>query len=117
MRKKKQDNYLDYIPAINTKHSWDVNENGTVTIHIEHKTIYDKIAQKLFKRPPVSNIDLDEIGSFIWKQIDGKKDIGKLGELMKATYGDKAEPLYERLSTYVKILYNNEFITYIKKDV
>ena len=49
MAKKKQQNYLDYVPAISDKHTWSV-EDGKVTIHMEHRGFYAWIAQKFFSR-------------------------------------------------------------------
>ena len=70
---------------------------------MENKGFYNWLAQKLFKRPRFSYIDLDEFGSFVWKQMDGKRTI----------YGDRAEPVVERLVKYFQILYRNHFIGYV----
>lgn len=115
MAKKQSENYLDYIPVYHPRNTWD-EKDGKVTIHMVHKGIYDKIAQKVFHKPRVSNIDLDEYGSFLWLQIDGVKTIGQLAEEMKARYGEKAEPLYDRLVHYMQILRNNNFILLKGKD-
>ena len=55
-----------------------------------------------------------ELGSFIWQQIDGEKSILQIGELVQEAFGEKAEPLYERLAQYMKILYGKGFITFCK---
>ena len=104
-------NYLDYIPVISEKNTWS-EENGTVTIHMVHRGFYAAIAQKFFKRPRVSHIALDEMGSFIFPLIDGMRTVGDIAELVKAEFGEAAEPLYDRLVQYMKILHNNGFIRY-----
>ena len=113
---KKQENYLDFIPAISEKNSWDRDETGKVTIHMVHRGFYAWIAQKFFRRPRVSHIDLDTKGSFIYPLIDGKRTVGDIAELVKAEFGKDAEPLYERLAKYMQILRNNGFIYYAGKD-
>ncbi len=50
------------------------------------------------------------MGSFIWKQIDGKKTIYEIALLVKDRYQEEAEPLYDRLIQYINILKNNKFI-------
>ena len=60
------------------------------------------------------HITLEELGSFIWQQIDGEKSILQIGELVQEAFGEKAEPLYERLAQYMKILYGKGFITFCK---
>ncbi|MBQ0037941.1 MAG: PqqD family protein [Clostridiales bacterium] len=115
MGKKKAENYLEYVPAINGKNTWDADEDKTVTIHMVHTGFYNKIAQRFFHRPCVSHIKLDQYGSFIWQLIDGERTVGEIANRFKAHFGEKAEPLYDRLVQYMKILRNNDFIYYAKK--
>ena len=115
MSKKVQENYLDYIPVISDKNTWS-QEGGKVTVHMVNRGFYAAIAQKFFHRPRVSHIDLDEMGSFIFPLLDGKRTIGDIALLVKAEFGEKAEPLYDRLVQYMKILHNNGFIRYAGKD-
>lgn len=112
-----KDNYLDYVPLHDEKNNtWDADENGMVTIHTEHKGIYNKIAQVFFHRPRISHIELDTYGSFIWLCIDGKRTVGDIAAMMSEKFGADAEPLYNRLVQYMKILNNNEFIKYRRAD-
>ena len=112
MKKNKiPENYLEKIPVKSDAIGWSKDENGAVTLEIENKGAFNRIAQKLFKKPKVSYIHLDENGSFVWLQIDGEKNILKIGEAVKAHFGDAAEPLYERLAQFVKTLEAYRFIT------
>ena len=79
---KKDKNYLDNIPVRSEKIKWNVDETGAVTLEIENKGLFNRIAQKLFRKPPVSYIHLDETGSFVWPLIDGVSDIIDLGKLV-----------------------------------
>lgn len=115
MAKKNSENYLDYIPVIDPRNTWDA-EDGKVTIHMVHRGFYAAIAQKVFHTPRVSHIDLDNYGSFLWTRIDGKKTVGDLAQEMKAHFGQDAEPLYDRLVKYMQILRNNHFILLGGKD-
>lgn len=112
---KQKKNYLDFVPVISDRNTWD-EENGKVTVHMVNKGFYHMIAQKFFHTPRVSHIALDEYGSFVWRSIDGVKSVGQIAELLKSNYGEKAEPLYDRLVKYMQILYNNRFIEYVRKD-
>ena len=106
---KNKENFLEKIPQRNPQINWK-NENGNITLEIENKGLFNRLAQKLLKKPKVSFIHLDEMGSFIWPLIDGESDIIALGEKVKEHFGDKAEPLYERLSKYIKILESYGFV-------
>ena len=44
MAKKKSENYLDFIPIINSKNDWSEGEDGIVTIHMVHRGFYATIA-------------------------------------------------------------------------
>ena len=113
---KQQDNYLDYVPAVSPRHTWELEADGSVTIHMVHRGFFPFIAQKLFRRPKVSHIHLDEMGSFVFPLIDGKRTVLDIADLVGAHFGEAANPLYERLAKYMQILRNNGFIYYIGKD-
>jgi hypothetical protein len=44
------------------------------------------------------------MGSCVWKLIDGKKNIYELGENLKLQFGEKCEPIYNRLIMYLRYL-------------
>lgn len=106
-------NYLDFIPVLNPAYTWD-SKQGHVTVRMENKGFFNRVAQVLFKRPKVSYIDLDEYGSFIWRQINGKASIYDIAQAMKQQFGKDAEPLIERLVKYFHILDKGQFIYYQK---
>lgn len=112
---KNKKNFMDFIPVCNPEYTWDADSKGTVTVHVVNKGIYNWLAQKLFKRPRISHIALDEYGSFVWRQMDGKRDVHDISKLVSEQFGKEAEPLVERLVKYIQILYQNKFIGYVKE--
>lgn len=113
MRKRKTDeNYLERKPIKNSAIGWKTENNGAVILEIENKGIFNRIAQKLFKKPKISYVHLDEMGSFVWPLIDGEKDITELGKAVDERFGEKAHPLYERLAKYFMILDSYGFVTW-----
>ncbi len=110
--KNKNENYLEKVPVLNQNIGWSKDQNGAVTLEIENKGVFNRIAQKLFRKPKISYIHLEEIGSFVWPLIDGEKDIFALGEAVKEHFGEKADPLYPRLVKYFEILQNYKFINF-----
>ena len=117
MRKKQKnkENYLERIPKRPEKYAYTIGEDGIVTLEIENKGVFNKIAQKLFKKPKVSYVHLDEMGSFIWPIMDGKMNITELGKKVDEKFGDKAHPLYERLAKYFQILDSYGFVEWVEK--
>ena len=110
MKKKKNENYLERIYEKNSEIIWNRDEDGIVTLEIKNKGIFNTIAQRLFKKPPVSYIHLDKLGSFVWPLIDGGRDIITIGEDVRDHFENEAEPLYERLAQFFKILESYNFI-------
>ena len=69
--KKKQTviskNYLEQTPLRHPQIEWTKDDKGIVTLEIENTGLFNKIAQKVFKRPRISYIHLDELDT-----VDGK---------------------------------------------
>ena len=115
---KKNDNYLDHVFRRSPEVDWDeVTEEDKddthlplVVLHIRHRGLSHFIAEKFFDRPPVTHVHMEPIGSYIWRQIDGQHSVYEIGQLLHETFGEEAEPLYERLSVYMKQLENNGLI-------
>ena len=103
-------NYLEKVPVRPEHINWSADEKGIVTLSIENTGFMNRVAQKLFRKPKVSHIHLDEMGSFVWPLLDGKKNIIELGQEVEAKFGEKASPLYERLAKYFQILDSYHFI-------
>ena len=110
---KEKKNYIDNIPRINDM-KWEVLEDGIVEITVENTGFYNKVAQRLFKKPRYSFIKLDEYGSFVWQQIDGKKSIYEFGKELGNKHKGASDQLYERLSKYFGILERNKYIVFEK---
>ena len=113
MKKKKEvisQNYLEKIPVRPAHITWSANEEGIVTLDIENTGLFNRVAQKLLHKPKVSHIHLDETGSFVWPLIDGEKNIIELGKYVEEHFGEKANPLYERLAKYFQILDSYGFV-------
>lgn len=110
MKQKHQENYLEKVPTIPLHISCETDENGIVTLVVENTGVMNRIAQKLLKKPKISYIHLDELGSFVWPLIDGKTSIEQMGVAVKERFGEAAEPLYPRLAKYFSILESYGFL-------
>ncbi|SDB25075.1 Coenzyme PQQ synthesis protein D (PqqD) [Pseudobutyrivibrio sp. YE44] len=105
-----KENFLDHVFKISDSISWTEDESGQVVVEMENKGFTNRIAQRFFKKPHTSFITLEGLGSFIFKCIDGKRSVYDIGLLVHDKYGDEAEPLYERLSVYMKHLEQVGFV-------
>ena len=107
---KQKKNFLDFVPVCNPEYRWDADKKGIVTVHVVNSGFYNRLAQKVFKKPRVSHIALDAYGSFVWRQMDGKRNIYDISQLVAEEFGKDAEPVIERAVKFIQTLYQNKFI-------
>lgn len=94
--------------------NYKVDDNGIVTVLEKQDHKIQKFFRKLrFKIPLYKEITFDEISSEVFTQIDGIKTVKEIGEYLEAKFGDKVNPLYERLLTFLNHIYVN--YNYIEK--
>ena len=109
-KKKQKKNYLELIPERAEELSWVEGEDGNLTLLVENKGVFNRIAQKLFKKPPYTHVHMDQYGSFLWPLIDGEKTVMELAKLQKEAFGESVEPLYPRIVKYFQIVESYHFI-------
>ena len=114
-KKKSEVNLAEKIPAHSETVSFDADEEGIVTIHVENKGIMKRITQILLAKPRVSHIHLDEIGSYVWRHIDGKTSVAEIALQFEAHFGERVHPTYERLGQYFSILVSYGFVVWKDK--
>lgn len=108
MRKKKG-NYLDYTPS--RIRNYDRDEDGRVEVTVPRFGAWKpgRWIQGAFKLNDFK-IKLDEIGTYIWDRCDGKNTVYEIGLEMKERFGEKIEPVYERLALFVKQMERGKLI-------
>ncbi|MCU7494560.1 MAG: PqqD family protein [Ignavibacteria bacterium] len=118
-RKKilKEANYLELTPYRVYKE--EIDEKGMVTVLVPKFT--NRLAVK-FLMPRLKSthfkIKLDEIGSETWKQIDGSKNVHQIAETLTEIFGEKIQPVYDRLTRFLTRMYMEGYISFneIKKE-
>lgn len=94
--------------------NYKIDDNGIVTVLEKQDHKIQKFFRKLrFKIPLYKEITLDEISSEVFTQIDGIKTVKEIGECLEVKFGDKVNPLYERLLVFLNHIYVN--CNYIEK--
>ena len=95
--KKKQiisENYLEKVPVQNSMLKWELTADGKVNLLVENTGFFNRMAQKLFGKPKITYVHLDDVGSFVWQIVDGEKNIIELGKMVEKHFGEAAQPLY-----------------------
>ncbi len=71
----------------------------------------NKIISQRLKNPFV-NIKLDQIGSSVWLEIDGKKNVENIIKILDEKFGPKIQPSTERVIKFLTQLHNQDFIKF-----
>jgi hypothetical protein len=103
-------NLLDLIPGRRLK--WEMEGETVVLLYPKFRNRF--LAQCVLPRMKFPNwrIKLDEIGSWVWLHCDGHSTVRELAEGMREQFGEKVEPVYDRLSLFLKKLESDKFIQY-----
>lgn len=112
----KEVNLLDFIPVWNI--NWEKNEERLIVL------LKPKFKNPLLKKHilphikrPFYKIKLDAEGSFLWQLCDGNRTVREIGRLLHCEFGEKVEPLYDRMALFLRSLEKNEFIVYKNKEM
>jgi hypothetical protein len=110
-KKNRELNLLELIPVRNIQ--WKTDDQGKVII-LKPKFKNPFLVKHILPRMkrPFYKIKLDEMGSFFWKNCDGEKTIREIAHQHKEKFGEKTEPVLDRISLFVQSLDRNNFITF-----
>ena len=112
--KNKKDNFMLYIPLKN--HMEWVEKDNVISLIFHHNKKIERFASWLTKKSTITDIELDEVGTKVWKLINGERTVYDIGQGLFEIYGEKCELLYERLIMYLRYLNNKRWIKFKKVD-
>jgi hypothetical protein len=94
-------NLLDLIPE-RTRTSRD-EANGTVTVLIPRfgDSGVGRLLGKFIGKRLIS-LHLDEMGTAVWRLCDGRRSVYEIGGYLEKEFGDRVEPVYERLAVFLR---------------
>ena len=111
--KKKEYNYLLLTPVRN--HGHEDRDDGLVNVLIPRfKSEFAKKFLSRAVRTPFIKANLDEFGSAAWILIDGHKNVEEIGKDLLEKFGEKIEPVYDRLTRFLTDLHRYNFISFIE---
>lgn len=109
-------NLLDLVPEQKAK--FEELDDGKITLlkpKFKNKFLVKYFQSKMKK--PNYKIKLDQFGSFVWNQCNGKNTVEQIGNLLKEKFQDDIEPVYDRLAIFIQSMASNEFIKYKNYDL
>ncbi len=104
-------NYLDIIPYRVYKE--EIDEKGFVTILIpKFKREFANNYLRRIGKPLDIRIKLDEFGSETWTLINGNRTVTDIGKKLVSKFGEKIQPVEERLTKFLTNLYLQGYISF-----
>ena len=113
-KKKKvisRERFLQSRPLVNPALRWDEAEDGVITLSIPRskRGLLD-IFSKQMSLPEYKQVKLDEIGSKVWKKIDGKMSVREFIEWMYQEFKMNPREAEVSLGVYLERLSERGFI-------
>lgn len=68
-----------------------------------------RVLERFINRSPIL-IKLDRVGTFTWHLCDGRHTVEEIGDQMQKMFGEKIEPVYDRLALFFKEMEKRELI-------
>lgn len=109
MNQRHQAPWSDII--VERKIGWEDGQNNLAVLLIPRFRAWPlaKWLQPRLKKPYI-RVKLDDIGSFVWRHLDGKTTFASLAQSMRDHFSEKAEPAEDRLKKFLITLRNNKFV-------
>ena len=107
----KKVNYMEITPF--KIYDEEVDSNGRVTIIVPKfkKEFAINIIKQLGK-PMNIRIKLDEFGSEVWQLLNGNRNVTAICKKLVEKFGDKIQPVEERLTKFLTNLYLQGYISF-----
>jgi hypothetical protein len=109
-RKNRQSiNLLELTPE--QRATWETAENGNVVVLIpkfQHELLVKWLVPHL-KNPHV-RVKLDRLGSFVWKQCDGRTTVAEIAERLRSEFTETAESAEDRIRTFLLMLEKSDLV-------
>lgn len=107
-KENKDDNFLLYKPSKRLT-TFEVRKGKVLLIFYHNKPV-EKFIRWMVKKPNTSDMELDELGSFVWLNINGENTVYDIGEILKQKFGKGCEPVYDRLIMFLRYLHKRGWI-------
>ena len=82
---------------------YEERTDGTIDVLIPRygENVVGRLLKKVLNNRPV-RVHLDDIGTSVWRLCDGRRTVHEIGRSLHVKFGDRIEPVYGRLETFLK---------------
>ena len=106
-----EEEFLEFIPVRND-FKWDEDKDGLVKIIVpKFNTKLGKSFCKTIKKDQHFTAKMDSLGSFVWKNCDGKKTVKDILKIVEKNFS-KEENLKNRFILFLQQIQNLNYISF-----
>ena len=82
--------------------SFEELDDGTIDVILPRygDTRIGRLLKRVLSNRPV-RIHLDDIGTSVWQMCDGRRTVDEIGRSLHDRFGDRIEPVYDRLEEFL----------------
>jgi hypothetical protein len=95
-------------------HRWEEGESGRVTVFVPKFSgrFTRRWLMPLLARPDV-RLRLDDLGSFVWRECDGRTTVADVAERVHRRFGGEPGEALARVSSFVRQLARTTSVTFL----
>lgn len=104
-------NFYELIP--HQQRPFEACPDGTVDVLLPRygNNVVGRILKSVLSNKPV-RVHLDDIGTSVWQLCDGERSVRSIGQALQHEFGDRIEPVYDRLHTFLEQMKNAGLIAW-----
>ncbi|MBC17881.1 conserved protein of unknown function [Pseudodesulfovibrio profundus] len=100
---------LDMVPVRNTEVKETTMDGGLLRLSypLAVKPWFGRLAEKVGmwdKRPMIKQVELDEMGTFVWERIDGEHSVRNIAEAFVEKYGVQLREAELSVTAFIKTI-------------
>lgn len=116
-QKLSREDVFGAVPVKNRAASEREDEDGNLTIVLTREdSFFVKVLNKFFFIPLEKKIELDEIGSWVWRRCDDRTPVGELINMMAGEYKLSRKEAEVSLMSFLRSLSRKRLIGFALKD-
>ena len=118
VKKKDQPAQVNMLPMKFRRNAkWLVKKKtGTAVIFVPRfSTSRGEKVGYFFDLGPDRRIHMDQYGTSVWRLMNGRNTVERIGKRLMRKYGDDMHQVYDRLSTFIMIMERAEMVKRVKE--
>ena len=92
---------------------WEEVDDRVIVLRPEPVSVgFRGLMDRFFHKMSAHRIRLDDVGGFAWRHLDGERTVAEVGDLMRGEFGNRVDPVEERLGRMVWTMRREGFLAY-----